>query len=52
MIGTVTHTSCCDDSECVNYGIVFNVVTTDGVVRMVVCAGCARDITHTAAPVT
>lgn len=51
MIGSVTHKSCCDEPTCVNYGIVFDVVTTDGVVHMVFCAGCARDITYTATPV-
>ena len=51
MIGSVTHRSRCDDTNCVNYDIWYDVITTDGVVHMVWCAGCQRDITYTAVPV-
>lgn len=46
----VTHVSRCDQQSCVNFDIPYDVVTEDGIVRMVWCAGCNRDITHTATP--
>jgi hypothetical protein len=47
----VTHISKCDDPACVNYGIEFPVKTSDGVLHVVWCAPCDRDITHTCVPV-
>lgn len=51
MIGSVTHKSKCDLPSCINYNIWYDVITTDGVVRLVWCAPCNRNITHTAVPV-
>jgi hypothetical protein len=52
MIGSVTHKSKCDLESCLNYNIEYDVITTEGVVHMVWCAACDRDITHTAVPVS
>lgn len=51
MSATVTHTSRCDLESCLNYDITFDVKTTDGIVHVVWCAPCNRDITHTCVPV-
>lgn len=51
MSATVTHKSRCDLESCVNYDIDFDVKTTDGIVRLVWCAPCNRNITHTVRPV-
>lgn len=47
----VTHISKCDLDSCINYGIEFPVKTSDGVLHVVWCAACNRDITHTCVPV-
>lgn len=47
----VTHISKCDLESCGNYGFEFSVKTSDGVLHVVWCAACNRDITHTCVPV-
>lgn len=47
----ITHKSKCDLASCANYNIEFPVKTSDGIVRLVWCAPCDRDITHTCVPV-
>lgn len=48
---SMTHKSRCDQETCPNYNIDFDVASEDGVVRMVFCAGCSRDITYTVTPI-
>lgn len=51
MAFIITHKSICDQENCVNFNIQFDVVTEDGIDPRAFCGGCNRDISYTCVPI-